>query len=615
VRFESPRAFDPKGRGACTGRAALERRTVHNIDVIADPEYNDGGRQLDPDRTVLAIPMLKADDLLGVILIYRHKVLAFTDSQIALMETFADQAVIAIENTRLFEEVQARTCELQESLEYQTATAEVLNVISRSPNQLQPVLDAIVGTADRLCRSEFAAVYRLKDDKYWLAATNRIDPTILNILRQEPITPGRGTIVGRAALERRTLRVLDCLADPEFGWLEAQRAGKHRTMLAVQLLRDHAPSGVVILSRTVVMPFSNKEIELVESFADQAVIAIENTRLFGEVQARTRELTEALEQQTAISEFWASSRARRANWNRYSAPCWRTPYASAGPSSATYGCARDTPSASGHRMAHRQSIWSACGASLWSHPILGWAWAKSSGRRQQFTSPTSGASRPMRTTCALLPSSLRTLLGVPILKEAEVIGVFGIYRQEVRPFSDKQIELVKSFASQAVIAIEKARLFAEIAEKSRELEIASQHKSQFVANMNHELRTPLAASLGYAELMQEGFYEPQGPKSLHALARIRSNGTHLLGLINGVLDIAKIESGQFNLNLTEYALENVVETVHAATEALAETKRLGLRTGLPRPYLWASATSYALPRSCPIGSAMPSSSPTRVRCA
>jgi len=196
-----------------------------------------------------------------------------------------------------------------------------------------------------------------------------------------------------------------------------------------------------------------------------------------------------------------------------------------------------------------------------------------------------------------------------------VIGVFGIYRQEVRPFSDKQIELVKSFASQAVIAIEKARLFAEIAEKSRELEIASQHKSQFVANMNHELRMPLAASLGYAELMQEGFYEPQGPKSLHALARIRSNGTHLLGLINGVLDIAKIESGQFNLNLTEYALENVVETVHAATEALAETKRLGLRTGLPRPYLWASATSYALPRSCPIGSAMPSSSPTRVRCA
>ena len=302
MRFESPRAFDPKGRGACTGRAALERRTVHNIDVIADPEYNDGGRQLDPDRTVLAIPMLKADDLLGVILIYRHKVLAFTDSQIALMETFADQAVIAIENTRLFEEVQARTCELQESLEYQTATAEVLNVISRSPNQLQPVLDAIVGTADRLCRSEFAAVYRLKDDKYWLAATNRIDPTILNILRQEPITPGRGTIVGRAALERRTLRVLDCLADPEFGWLEAQRAGKHRTMLAVQLLRDHAPSGVVILSRTVVMPFSNKEIELVESFADQAVIAIENTRLFGEVQARTRELTEALEQQTATSE-------------------------------------------------------------------------------------------------------------------------------------------------------------------------------------------------------------------------------------------------------------------------------------------------------------------------
>jgi signal transduction histidine kinase len=172
----------------------------------------------------------------------------------------------------------------------------------------------------------------------------------------------------------------------------------------------------------------------------------------------------------------------------------------------------------------------------------------------------------------------RSVLCVPLLKEDELIGVISIYKEAAGFFTTKQVELITNFAAQAVIAIENTRLFEEIAQKSRELEIASQHKSQFVANMSHELRTPLAAILGYAELMQEGFYEPLGQKSLNALTRIRANGKHLLGLINTVLDIAKIESGQFSLNLSEYALENVVETVRAATEALAETKKLGLKT-------------------------------------
>ena len=258
--------------------------------------------ELGKARSLLSVPLLKEGGVIGAIALYRAEVRPFNERQIAMLQNFADQAVIAIENARLFEAEQTRTRELQESLEYQTATSDVLNAISRAPAQLQPVFDAIVETAARLCQAEYALVYTLRDGEYRVSATNNAEEEFVLYARQHPLVPGRGSLIGRTALEGRTIHMPDCLADPEYTVLEYQRIGKYRSTLGVPLMRDGLTIGVIALMRSVVRPFTEKQIELVETFADQAVIAIENVRLFEEVQARTAELQESLEYQTATSD-------------------------------------------------------------------------------------------------------------------------------------------------------------------------------------------------------------------------------------------------------------------------------------------------------------------------
>ena len=291
-------------RGSLSGRAVLDGLPVHVPDVLADPEFTQHELQkLGGFRSALAAPLMRDGSPIGSIFLTRAAVDPFTHEEIGLITTFADQAVIAIENTRLLDEVQARTRELQESLEYQTATSEVLSVISRAPLNSQKVFETIVETAACLCRADGAVIFKGLGQEYEFVASNNVPREFASYFAEGFRRPAhRGSATGRAMIERQAVHIVDVLANSEFTRLDTQRLGRFRTALAVPLLRGEMILGVLFLYRTAVHPFSDNQVELVKTFADQAVMAIENTRLFDNLQARTRELQEALDQQTATSE-------------------------------------------------------------------------------------------------------------------------------------------------------------------------------------------------------------------------------------------------------------------------------------------------------------------------
>ena len=536
------------------GRLAQTRQTYQVADVAAQPTHNDKLRVATIDlagaRTVLGVPMLKDGKVVGSIVIYRREVQPFTEKQVALVENFAAQAVIAIENTRLLNELRQRTADLTESLQ-QTATAEVLGVISRSKFELQPILQSVVDTAMRLCRADQAIIYRPQSGTYRFAAGHSTVPEYLEIEKQTTIVPGHGTVVGRAALTRQVARVDDPLADPLYEKKDDARVGGVRSMIGVPLMRDGEPIGVIGLARNRVEPFTDHEIELVTTFADQAVIAIENVRLFQAEQQRTRELTESLQQQSATADVLkvisrspfdlqtvldtlVESAARLCDAD--SAAIHR-PDGNSYPYVASYGYSREY-----HEYMRERTMIPGRGT------VLGRAVTEC--KPTQVNDVAADPEYTLREGQRL--GGFRTVLGIPLLRESAPIGVIVLTRKAVRPFTDKQIELATTFADQAAIAIENVRLFE--AEQQRTQELARSLEElrtvqdrlvqtqklaslgQLTAGIAHEIKNPLNFVNNFSDVSVELIDELREALAEAALGKWQAEITELTDTLRSNLD-------------------------------------------------------------------------------
>ena len=548
----------PVTRGSVSGRVILERQTLRIDDLRVDleTEYPDIAQAIRRQgiAATVGVPLLREGVAIGAITAFRTEARPFSDQQVALLETFADQAVIAIENVRLFQELQVRNRALTESLEQQTATAEILSAISNSPTDLQPILDAVAQNAGRVCDASDGLVFRVDGTFLELVANygdHRGRP------RRIEISPD--WVAGRAVLERRTIHVPDIAAEleeyPKSRELQ-ERAG-NRTTLVTPMLREGTPIGVIVIRRQEVRPFTDKQIALLQTFADQAVIAIENVRLFQELRARTQDLSQSLEETGALSEVIravSSSLDLREVLDTVA----RRGIALSGADGC--GIFELSPGRKVFDVVVSQGLSREFVSAVQNlsvgvdHGTISQATA--AGAAVQIPDIEEAHDYPFR--ALFLQEGLRSVLTVP-MGGGDVVRGIVVVRRRPGEFDERIVNLMTALANQSKVAIANAHLFREIEEKSHLLEVANQHKSEFLASMSHELRTPLNAIIGFSEVLLQRMFGELNVKQDEYLQDVLSSGRHLLSLINDILDLSKVEAGRMDLELARFYLPQAIQ--------------------------------------------------------
>jgi signal transduction histidine kinase len=558
-----------------TPRAALERRIIHELDVFANPEYRPlvprGTAGTQQGSTVIAVPLLRGDELLGVITIWRFQKKPFTENQVALLDTFASQAVIAIENVRLFNET-------KEALEQQTATSEILRVISSTQTDLGPVFDAIVRAAVRLSVADYSVAARFDGEMLHPLAFHGFSPKALEFAkRMFPMAPSRVNMLGRCALTREVVVIADMLADPDYAHDYAM-VGGWRSGVAVPMLRDGRLLGVIGVSRNTTGAFPDHVVQLLQTFANQAVIAIENVRLFTELQASTRELTRSVGELKALGEVGQAVSSTLDLEIVLSTIVSRATQLAGmdGGAIFEYDQAGEV-----FRLHTTDRLSEELVAALGAAPIPRGEGAIGglalTGEPVQIRDIADEGSYQSRVREILIRLGYRSLLAVPLLREDRLLGGLVVNRKSSGEFSPQVIDLLRTFATQSALAIQNARLFREIEAKGRELEAASRHKSEFLANMSHELRTPLNAIIGFSEVLYERMFGEINEKQTEYVGDILESGRHLLSLINDILDLSKIEAGRMELELNDFDLPSTIENTLILVRERAVRRGIELR--------------------------------------
>jgi signal transduction histidine kinase len=564
-----------------TARVVRTANIVHIADVLADDTY--GTKEFARAahyRAALGVPIMHDGAVAGTVFVGRTTPGLFSAAQVQLLLTFAQKAAIAIDNARLFNALEARNHDLSETLDQQTATSDVLRVISQSPTDVQPVFDTIASAVLKLCGASSALVTRVDGDVVTLVASANLTQDGADAMREAfPMPIGRANASARTVLEGAVVAIPDVLTDPDYHVQEqALRAG-FRSALGIPLLRSGRPIGTITVGRPQPGYFSDSQVALLQTFADQAVIAIEGVRLFTELQARTAELSRSVNELRALGDVGRAVSSTLDLEAVLSTIVARATELTGVDGGSIYEY-DETQAAFHLHTSDRlpQAIVEALRATTIRKGEGGIGRMALTAAPVEIADVADPSQYQSRVRDVLVAHGYRSILAVPLMRDDQLLGGLAAIRKDAGAFEPRVVELLQTFAAQSAIAIHNARLFREIESKGRALEIASRHKSEFLANMSHELRTPLNAIIGFSDVLGERLFGPLNDKQSEYVADIADSGRHLLSLINDVLDLSKIEAGRMELDASDLDLANAVGRAVSLVRERAERRGIALAT-------------------------------------